>query len=91
MTATATFTIRVDAAVKKRLEKLAKSTARSRSFLAAEAIADYVAANEWQIDGIKQAMGSLERGHGVPHDQVKGWVETWDGRSERPAPKRAVK
>src|SRR5258707_13820527 len=32
-----TFTIRVDTGVKKRLEKLARSTGRSRSFLAAEA------------------------------------------------------
>ena len=42
-----TFTVRVDAAVKKRLEKLAKSTGRSRSFLTAEAISEYVDANEW--------------------------------------------
>jgi predicted transcriptional regulator len=34
------FTLRVDSAVKKRLEKLAKNTGRSRSFLAAEAIAE---------------------------------------------------
>ena len=32
-----TFTVRVDTGVKKRLERLAKSTGRSRSFLAAEA------------------------------------------------------
>ena len=33
-----TFTVRVDASAKKRLERLAKNTGRSRSFLAAEAI-----------------------------------------------------
>ena len=34
----ATFTVRVEAETKKRLEKLAKSTGRSRSYLAAEAL-----------------------------------------------------
>ena len=84
-----TFTVRVDATAKKRLEKLAKSTGRSRSFLAAEAINEYLDLNEWQIAGIKQAIGSLDAGRGVPHDQVKAWVEFWGGRNERPTPKRS--
>ena len=37
-----------DPVIKKRLEKLAKSTGRSRSFLAAEAINEYLNLNEWQ-------------------------------------------
>ncbi|HEY7300810.1 MAG TPA: CopG family ribbon-helix-helix protein [Xanthobacteraceae bacterium] len=84
-----TFTIRVDAAVKKRLEKLAKDTGRSRSFLAAEAIENYVDINEWQVAGIKQAIASLDQGHGIPHDQVKKWVSSWGRRSELPMPRRA--
>jgi RHH-type transcriptional regulator, rel operon repressor / antitoxin RelB len=35
-----TFTVRVDTSVMKRLERLAKSAGRSRSFLAAEAVND---------------------------------------------------
>jgi RHH-type rel operon transcriptional repressor/antitoxin RelB len=69
-----TFTVRVDAAAKKRLERLAKSTGRSRSFLAAEAIEEYLDINEWQVAGIKRAIGSLDRGEGVSHDRVKDWV-----------------
>jgi predicted transcriptional regulator len=86
----ATFTVRVDSAVKKRLEKLAKSTGRSRSFLAAEAIGEFVDANEWQIAGIKRAMQSLNRGEGIAHEQVKEWVRSWGGGKERPAPKRST-
>ena len=55
-----TFTVRVNTAVKRRLEKLAKNTGRSRSFLAAEAIENYVNINEWQVAGIKQAIASLD-------------------------------
>lgn len=82
-----TFTVRVDSAVKKRLEKLAKSTGRSRSFLAAEAISEYVDVNEWQIAGIKAAMQSVDRDGDIPHEQVKQWVRSWGGRKERPMPK----
>jgi RHH-type transcriptional regulator, rel operon repressor / antitoxin RelB len=84
-----TFTVRVDPAVKKRLEKLAKSTGRTRSFLAAEALSAYLDVNEWQVAGTRKAMASLERGEGVPHDQVKAWVDSWGGKSERAVPKRS--
>ena len=87
----ATFTIRVDSAVKKRLEKLAKSTGRSRSYLAAEAIGEFVDVNEWQIAGIKRAMQSLDRKEGIAHEQVREWVRSWGGRKERTAPKRAAR
>ena len=83
-----TFTIRGDLAVKRRLEKLARSTTRSRSFLAAEAIQEYLDANEWQIAGIKKAMSSLDRGEGVAHQEVRDWVASWGTNQERPAPKR---
>ena len=77
-----TFTVRVDTGVKKRLERLANSTGRSRSFLAAEAINEYLAIDEWQVVGIKRAIASLDRGEGIPHDQVEDWVASW-GKRER--------
>jgi len=84
-----TFTVRVDPAVKKRLERLAKSTGRSRSFLAAEAISEYLDINEWQVAGIKRAVASLDRGEGVAHELVKDWVASWGSKNERPIPKRS--
>jgi RHH-type rel operon transcriptional repressor/antitoxin RelB len=84
-----TFTVRVDAAAKRRLERLAKSTGRSRSFLAAEAIHEYLDVNEWQVAGIKRAIASLDRGKGVPHERVKDWVTSWGSSRERPIPKRS--
>lgn len=85
----ATFTVRVDSTAKRRLEKLAKSTGRSRSFLAAEAINEYLDVNEWQVTGIKRAIQSLDRGERVPHEQVKDWVASWGADKERPIPKRS--
>jgi RHH-type rel operon transcriptional repressor/antitoxin RelB len=83
-----TFTVRIDTGVKKRLERLAKSTGRSRSFLAAEAISGYLEVNEWQVSCIKRAVASLDRGDGISHDLVKDWVASWGRADERPVPKR---
>jgi RHH-type transcriptional regulator, rel operon repressor / antitoxin RelB len=78
----------LDRIVKTRLQKLAKSTGRSRAFLAAEAIHEYLDVNEWQVEGIKRAMASLDRGKGNAHARVSEWVASWDTRKERPAPKK---
>jgi RHH-type transcriptional regulator, rel operon repressor / antitoxin RelB len=83
------FTIRLDVSVKKRLEKLAKRTGQSRSFLAAQAINEYLEVNEWQVNGIRQAIASLDRGEGVTHERVRDWVASWEGEDERPIPKRS--
>jgi len=85
-----TFTVRVEPDVKKRLEKLAKSTGRSRSYLAAEALNEYLEVNEWQVAGVRQAVASLDRGEGVSHKAVKDWVNSWGRKRERPVPKRSA-
>ena len=84
---TDTFSVRVNRSTKSRLEKLAKSTGRSRSFLAAEAITVYLDTNEWQISGITAALSSLDRGKGITHERVKQWVASWETTKERPSPR----
>ena len=44
---TDTFSVRLDHDTKARLQKLAKSTGRSRAFLAAEVIEQYLDIKEW--------------------------------------------
>ena len=85
-----TVSVSIDPVIKKRLEKLAKRTGRSRSFLAAEAINEYLDLNEWQVSGIQSAVASLDRGEGVPHERVQEWVSSWIRKKERPAPKRSA-
>jgi RHH-type rel operon transcriptional repressor/antitoxin RelB len=82
-----TFTVRVDTNIKKRLEKLAESTGRSRSFLTAEAIAEYLDANEWQIAGIKAAIASIKQEGTIAHEDMEAWVNSWGTESELPPPK----
>jgi predicted transcriptional regulator len=84
---TTTFSVRVGRSTKSRLERLARNTGRSRSFLAAEAIAAYLDTNEWQISGITKALASLDRGKGIAHARVSEWVSSWETRKESRSPR----
>ena len=66
-----TITVRVDSSIKKRLDAIAKGAKRSKSFLASEAIEEYIAIQEWQIRGIKEAIVSLDSGEGIPQHEVE--------------------
>jgi predicted transcriptional regulator len=84
---TETFSVRLDRSAKTRLQKLAKSTGRSRAFLAAEAIHEYLDTNEWQMSGITRALTSLDRGNGIAHARFSEWVASWETRKERRSPR----
>jgi predicted transcriptional regulator len=68
---TTIVTARIDASLKAKLEALARSTKRSKSFLAAEAIAAYVELNEWQIGEIKAGIAELDRGEVLSAEEVE--------------------
>lgn len=59
---TTVVTARIDNALKAKLEALARATKRSKSYLAAEAIAAYVELNEWHIAEIEAGIAELDRG-----------------------------
>ena len=67
---TAIVRVRVDSGLKTRLEALARSTKRSKSDLAAEAIAAYVALNEWQIGEIEAGIAELNAGQTVSQKEA---------------------
>jgi predicted transcriptional regulator len=65
---TTTMTIRVPLDVRDKLERLAHGTRRSRSFLAAEAVAAYVERELSIIEGIEQGLADVAAGRTVSHD-----------------------
>ncbi len=69
-TQTETVTIRMPSETKARLEELALHTRRSKSFLAGEAIADYVERELAIIEGIKRGLADMEAGRTVPHAEA---------------------
>ena len=71
------LTLRLDDNLKKKLERLAKSTHRTKSFLAAEAIREYVAINEWQIQEIKKAIQEADEGDFASDQEVQKVMDKW--------------
>ena len=76
-----TMTIRLDAETKDQLDRLAQATQRSKSFLAAEAIREYIETNEWQIEEIKAAIAEADAGDFAPEGEVKAITGKWNGRA----------
>jgi predicted transcriptional regulator len=72
-----TLTIRVDAEMKDKLEASAQQQQRSKSFIASEAIAGYLALQEWQDARVRTALKSALKGEGlIPHADVVSWIAT---------------
>jgi RHH-type rel operon transcriptional repressor/antitoxin RelB len=83
-----TLSLRIDGETKNRLEALARRARRSKSFLAAEAIAAYVDAESWQLDEIEAGIEDLDQGRAVDHEAVAGWLRSWGKAREKKAPRR---
>ena len=74
---TETLSIRIDSDTKKRLDALSKRSRRSKSFLAAEAIAAYVESEEWQLGELQAGIAELDSGREVGHEKVSKWLKSW--------------
>ena len=84
---TETLSIRIDAETKKRLDALSKRSKRSKSFLAAEAIAAYVESENWQLGELQAGIAELESGQEVSHEKVSKWLNSWGKQRESKAPR----
>ena len=84
---TETLSIRLDVETKQRLDALARQSKRSKSFLAAEAIAAYVEQEEWQLGEVQAAVEELAAGQSVSHDKVATWLKSWGTSKKKNAPR----
>jgi RHH-type rel operon transcriptional repressor/antitoxin RelB len=85
--AAATLTVQLNEVDKERLEALAEATGRSESLLAAEAVSEYLALQEWQVSAIETGIASLDREGGIAHAAVRNWIESWDTDEELDPPR----
>ena len=72
-----TMTIRLEPDLKRRLDQLAEATNRSKSFLAAEALRDFVELNEWQIGEIQDALKEADAGDFASEQAVTETLNKW--------------
>ena len=70
MAASTTMTIRVTPDLKVKLGRLAHTTRRTRSWLAAEAVAAYVNRELEIIEGIQRGLADMKAGRVIPHDEA---------------------
>jgi RHH-type transcriptional regulator, rel operon repressor / antitoxin RelB len=88
LAASKTMTLRLDAATLRRLDHLAEVTERSKAWLAAQAVRDYLELNEWQIQAINVAVKRADsRGAKFfDHEKVDAWLDSWGTPQERKPP-----
>ncbi|WP_320197954.1 CopG family ribbon-helix-helix protein [Agrobacterium sp. rho-13.3] len=64
------FTIRVPDEVADRLNEIAQKLDRSRSYMAAQAIEDFVSREEWQLAEIEAGIAEADRGEFASDEDV---------------------
>lgn len=78
------FTVRVPDETAARLDQLAEKLDRSRSYIAAQAIEDFIAREEWQLAEIEAGLTEADRGDFASADDVANVVGKYV-KSARPS------
>ena len=66
-----TINVRLPEALYKQIEELATATARTKSFLAVDALTQYVQSEAWQIRDIHEGIKEADAGEFATDEQVK--------------------
>lgn len=77
MSQSTTMTIRLEPELKSRLDKLANATHRSKSFLASQAVREYIELNEWQILELKEAIKEADAEDFASDQEVVAVFNKW--------------
>ena len=77
MSQSTTMTIRLEPELKSRLDKLAAITHRSKSFLAAEAVREFIELNEWQIQEVNAALKEADDGDFASPEEEAAVLNKW--------------
>ena len=81
------MTLRLTVPTRKRLERLAKATARSKAFLAQEAIESYLDLQEWQVAAVERGLRDADEGRLLDDAAVDDWLAGWGTKKEKKAPR----
>jgi len=66
----ASVTVRLDQPTLAALDELARKTSRSRDWLVARAVEDFVASDAWRIEKIEEGLAASERGDFASDEEV---------------------
>ncbi len=84
-----TLSVRIAPKSRDQLEDLALATGRSKSFLAAEAIEQYLVLHAWQVKAIEKSLKKANRKKAkfIKHEKVSDWLNSWGSKKEQEPPK----
>ena len=74
---TVAVTTRISIQDKHLLDRLAESTGRTRTFLIARAVRDYLENQAWQIEEIQKAIAEAEAGDFAKEKEVETFFAKW--------------
>ena len=77
------FTVRLPDDVTKKLDELAEKLDRSRSYVAAQAISDFVTREAWQLADIEAGLRDAKRGNFATDAEVAATIARFTKRKRR--------
>jgi len=75
--ATNTVSARLAETTSSKLEFLAQTTKRSKSYLVGEAVQEYIKVQKWQIAAMKKGLEPAEQGDFASEDEVRDFFKSW--------------
>lgn len=81
--------VRLPMDLRDQLEELSDSTGKTKSFLAAEAINNYLMIQAWQVKATKKALKKANSKNAcfVDHQKVSDWLQSWGSKNEEDMPR----
>jgi len=77
-----TMTIRLEPELKARLDNLATVTHRSKSYLASQAVREFIELNEWQILELKEAVKEADAEDFASEQEVDAMFSHWNSSAD---------
>jgi len=78
--------IRLENQNKANLDRFAKMTKRSRSFVINEAVEAYLKDRIHYLHELNEAVADAQSGYGHSSEQIHTWMQSWGTENEHPAP-----
>ncbi|MFJ2479992.1 CopG family ribbon-helix-helix protein [Pseudomonas sp. NPDC087598] len=72
------MSLRIPDEIANTLANLAKATGRSKSYLAVDALREYLAREAWQIEELQQAVKEADAGDFATSDEVRAIADKWN-------------
>jgi len=75
------MSLRIPDEIADTLANLARATGRTKSYLAVDALREYLAREAWQIEEIKKALKEADAGDFASDEEVRAIAEKWNANA----------